>query len=192
VLVIVVLTVISVIAAIVLKSSKDAAAEEARASMKSRVPQVAFSLALACFAAVVLWDAAGRVYLSRLYPMTIAIVTLALIGSVVAYQALSRRPRLVFADVESVTATKHGNMHYILWIAGLLGGTVLVGFPIAVALYVFFFTTVKAGWRPLRNGILAAGAILVLAILAHYLTLVYPGGLLQNLLPLPRWMGMPL
>lgn len=192
VLVILLLTVLSIAAAIFLKTPKDTAAQEARQSLHTQRQQLLFSCILAGFVVVALADSVDRAFLSKLYPMTVGTVALAIILAAIAFQAFSRTPRLIFADAEMVQRLGHDNLHYIIWVAGLLGGAALVGFPIAVTIYVFLFTTIKAGWHPLRNGLLALGSLALLGVLAHYLTLVYPGGLLQSLLPMPRWMGMPL
>ncbi len=75
-----------------------------------------------------------------------------------------------------------------VWV-GLLVTVALVGFPFAVLIFVFVFTTIKAGRSHLRNAVLGLAAMAFLSLMSHFLTLQYPPGLLQQFVEMPWWLG---
>jgi TctA family transporter len=186
------LTLASLVAAWRMRPSRRLAAGAAEAvvtTLQQRLPQIGFTAALTAFTLVSLQDSAQQSYLGRLFPLTMGLVTLAILGAIAFYQVRSDRPRSVLADADLGAATPHGNAHFVGWILALLGLAALVGFPLAAALFVLIFTTVKVGGPWWRNALLAACCIGALLLLAHLLTLVYPAGLLQSLFDMPWWLA---
>jgi hypothetical protein len=70
-----------------------------------------------------------------------------------------------------------------------LAGIYAVGLPIAICLFIFVFTTVKAGRKYLRNAALALGLLSLVSVLTELLTLRYPPGLIQRFIDMPWWLG---
>jgi hypothetical protein len=66
------------------------------------------------------------------------------------------RSRTIFHDLDhDPSATTTGNVHYLLWIIGMLLRMAVIGFPLALTAFIFVFTTVKAGPNLWRNLLLA-------------------------------------
>lgn len=183
------LTIFSIVIAMRTAHRRPDALQKAERSMQGRTPQLAFTAVVIAAAAYALIDAFFRSYLAMVFPLFVAVITLGLLVTVAATQVLQRQPHTVLFDEERFQPVGESALHYIGWIAGMLAGAALVGFPIAVSLFILIFTTVKAGHRLLRNGILAFLAILFFAVMAHALVLVYPAGLLQQLIAMPWWLG---
>ena len=74
---------------------------------------------------------------------------------------------------------------YVGRMAGLLVTASLVGFLLAVGIYMFSFIRLKAKTSILWSLVSAVSAMGLLATLAHFLVLEYPMGLLQQFIPLP-------
>jgi hypothetical protein len=179
---IIAVTLLSVVAASRMKSS--ASKEDFLASLKSRMPQILFTVALLLFAAISFYDSLGQSELARIFPMWVSLITLGLIGAVAGFQMISASPRTVFRDADLTHPTTHSDGHFLLWVAGFLALVAFFGMPVGAGLFIFAFSTVKVGGSHWRNGTLAAGTGGLLLLLAHVLNLYYPDAWL--LAPL-RW-----
>jgi len=71
----------------------------------------------------------------------------------------------------------------------MLALVALVGFPIAMLAFIILFTSVKADWNLIRNGIIGFLTFGFLATMSYFLTLRYPQGLLQSFVEMPWWLG---
>lgn len=65
----------------------------------------------------------------------------------------------------------------------------LVGFAYGSMAFIAIFTAYKVGESVMRNALLGVGAVVFLMVMALFLTLEYPPGLLQTLVELPWWLG---
>lgn len=152
--------------------------------LRARLPQLTFTLLILIGVVYAAYDASQATRLARIFPMTVALVTIALILPLLFAQAFVANPRTgTFADSEFSSNTAHGNMHYILWIAGLLGIVSVIGFPLGGAVFVMLLTTVKVGGPWWRNALLALGTLALLVTLSNLLNLYYPTSLLTPYLP---------
>ncbi len=186
---IIALTAFSVFMAWRYKPAEEIAADRAVPSLSSRMPQIAFTGLLAGFALMVIHEATQTSYLGRIFPMTAGLATLALLLPILWYQFRSDAPNRQMHDADARPDTKHGNLHFLAWIVGYLGLTALVGFPIASAVFVFVFATVKTATALWIRLLLSVGAIGALLVMSYLLVLDYPNGLIDRFVDMPWWMG---
>ncbi|MCB1743520.1 MAG: tripartite tricarboxylate transporter permease [Gammaproteobacteria bacterium] len=152
--------------------------------------QILFTTLLVVFAATVLVDGIDKKFLARVFPLAISVPTLAALLFIAFRQLRTSGPATVFHDLDhDPQATNHSNIHYLLWIIGMLGATWLIGFPLALTVFILVFTVVKAGGPLWRNALLALGTFGFLGVMAYFLVLKYPDGLLQNVVQMPWWLG---
>lgn len=152
--------------------------------------QIIMTLFLLGLTAIVFHDALQQKYLALIFPAGISTLTFLLLSIVLAQQILGRPGTSAFHDNDqTLPAGTPGLFHYVGWILAMLVGVYLVGFPIAMFLFVFVFTTVKAGPRYLRNVVIALGLLAFIGGMTEVLTLRYPPGLLQQVVPMPWWLG---
>ncbi|GGE43510.1 hypothetical protein GCM10007276_20910 [Agaricicola taiwanensis] len=159
-------------------------------SLMVRSPQILFTLILVGVVVMFLYRSFQLSELGGIFPLIAGFASLALLVPILGFQIFSTKERTVMTDHEqSDVVTRHSNLYFLMWFGGLLAGVALVGFSLAIAGFIFAFTTVLVG-RPLwRNALLAGGLVAILAVMAHVLNLYYPAGLLQQLVNLPRWLG---
>lgn len=165
---------------------EDDAATEASAT--HRGPQIAFALFLFSFIAFAVLDTYDLRYLSKVYPITLAIIggvfTLTAIGLLV-----SKKVGTFLQDGEAEMVARGEiwtpNYYYLAWMAGPILLSALLGFFLGASLYVFVFLRhfAKAGY--LFSAVGAAATAFVLWALGQTLSLLYPAGLLQKLVDLP-------
>lgn len=155
-------------------------------------PQAIFAGLLFMLAAFALWDSMQQSFLGKVFPLSTALLTLALIGPVLVVLARGRIDRDVAYDAEADMATQavgagkaHSAEHYLAWLLGLMALTYIVGFFIAMAAFFLAFLHVKAGAKLGRNLALSFCALAFLAFMGHIMTLTFPGGLLQEAFDLP-------
>ena len=93
-------------------------------------------------------------------------------------------PNSSYYDTERVVTTAGGlsksNEHYILWIAGMLLFSALVGFVIGIAGFILIFLLIKARLSLLKSTSGALLFVIFLGVLSDRLTLQYPTGFLQD------------
>jgi hypothetical protein len=190
VMVLVVLTALSIFAAWRFSPNRGKRYEEQSAHGASeRAPQLVF---LAIVLAAVLYALAASIELTWYGGVFIQIVgaVALLLLLPLAFQVMrAREPAGVLYDEERTLRGQVSAYHYIAWLLGMLGLIALVGFPIGCALFIFSFLQVKAGNAPIKHALMASTGILFLGTMSHFLTLRYPGGLLQAYLEMPWWLG---
>lgn len=194
---IVLLVALSLVAALrIVTKTRKAARGEADAAARPitrKMPQIVFTMILSACSAWVLvavWDAR---YLTKLFPMSVAAVTLLLLG-IVLVQQLSRDAAddLLF-DSEQLRADvlpspRSGILYYFGWIAAFLAVVTLLGYSIGAALLVFAYITVELGGPLWRNALFGLATIALLALLSYFFFLAYPPGALSDYLNLPWWL----
>ena len=79
--------------------------------------------------------------------------------------------------------------YYIGWILAYFAMMGLVGFAYGSMAFIAVFTAYKVGESVKRNAMLGVAAVIFLMIMAYFLTLEYPPGLLQVFVELPWWLG---
>jgi hypothetical protein len=152
-----------------------------------RRPQMVFLGCAAACCAYALYDAFQTTFLARVFPATVAVVTLALLA-MIALKFRRREPDYAFYDADRESgeeAPERSVAYYQGWMLALLGAVALAGFVIGMFAYITVFLNRKAGvrWRYAIIGGLAAAA--VLSFMSYLLTFYYPGGLLQHLVDMP-------
>lgn len=159
-------------------------------SGKGRGGQMLFTGLFLLFSVAMFIDGVQKKFLAMLFPVMVSCLTFAALAVIFYMQYAKRTPNTYFHDLDhDPSATATGNLHYLSWIAGMLGATALVGFPLALTGFIFTFITVKAGGSLIRNAALALGGFAFLGVMAYFLVLKYPPGLLQEFYDLPWWLG---
>jgi putative tricarboxylic transport membrane protein len=154
----------------------------------NKAPQAAFLGLLIAICLYAIYDIWQLNFLGKVFPMSVTLITLALL-TVVALQLRRDRPAYVFFDSErELTGEErpvHGDLHFQGWILGLLAVIALFGFILGLLIYITTFLRVKAGvrWHWSIAGALAAVA--VMSLFGHFFVLQYPAGLLQAVVDLP-------
>ncbi len=186
VIILIVFTVLSVIAAARFKPQVGKMSDHGPHTNKKAGLQVLFYLLLVAFSAYVLADGISHSFLTGIYPMTVGVLTLLLMLPVGLQMFFSKKPHTVFYDSEREEfddeVDPHSTEYYLLWIIGMLAVSALVGFVggVLVFLYVFLrrFAQLPHWGCALTTGL----AIGVLETLAYFLNLEYPQGILQTML----------
>jgi putative tricarboxylic transport membrane protein len=158
---------------------------------RALIPQILFCAFVFGLFAFTLIDAMDLLFLGKVFPLGVAVVMLLFSGVVLTRLVLAKPAAAVVFDSE--TEAGHDGRprpvasieHYLLWIIGLVATIALVGFVLAVALFLVVFLAVKSKATPLRIFTLTASAVAFLAFLSHMLVLRFPDGLLQALVSMP-------
>ncbi len=188
VLTLLVITVISVI--IGLKQAKSIRAEGDVESGSKRSPLIFLLFVIGCVA-YALYDAASipsYAFVDAIFPLTVAIISL-MCGLVLLVQMrLKPETDPLFADREMHDPegeNKYGLWQTLIWFAGLLVLTSLIGFILALAIFLLLFFSVRAGQSWLRTLLLSAVGIGFMCFIAWLLNRDFPPGLLQSAYTLP-------
>jgi len=188
VLTLLVITVISVI--IGLKQAKSIRAEGDVESGSKRSPLIFLLSVIGCVV-YALYDAASipsYAFVDAIFPLTVAIISL-MCGLVLLVQMrLKPETDPLFADREMHDPegeNKYGLWQTLIWFAGLLVLTSLIGFILALAIFLLLFFSVRAGQSWLRTLLLSAVGIGFMCFMAWLLNRDFPPGLLQSAYTLP-------
>ena len=187
VIVLLIITVISVVLG--LRQAKHIMAEGDVKSGSKRAPLM-FLLLLTGYIAYALFDAASIPSYSRdrVFPMFVA--SICLIGCAVLIIRMMLKPEtdVMFADRETngedADAT-HGLWTTLGWFAGLLVLTALLGFILALVIFLFSFMRLRAGLSIAFAALYTAGGIAFICVMAWLLNRDFPPGLLQEFFDLP-------
>jgi len=188
VLLILALIVVSVVVALRMKIQRDPLTATGPHAPVNKAPQAVFLgllVALCLYAIVDTWQLQ---FLGKVFPMSVTLITLALLIAV-ALQLRRDRPDYVFFDSEREWTGEnkpvHSDLHFQGWILGLLAAIALFGFILAILLYIPAFLRVKAGVRWPWSIAGALAAVAVMCLFGHVFVLEYPTGLLQAVFELP-------
>lgn len=187
VIVLIIITVISVVVG--LRQAKQIMAEGAVESGKKRAPLIFLLVVLAFFVVAFLNvngipDFAWR---DRVFPRFVSGV--AIVGALILLIQMMMRDEShpLFADREASEADDNafGLWSTLAWFAGLLILTSLLGFILALAIFLFAFIKLRAG-KSLGFALLyAAAGIAFMCFMAGLLNRDFPPGLLQSYVDLP-------
>jgi len=161
----------------------------AGAGARDRLPQVVFAaLALALFGYAFV-HSLGTSFLGGVFPgataAVMALVALYLLFTLI----LAPAGHSSHFDLEQAPSYRElgiGSLwQNIAWFTSLFVATALAGFVAAIVLYFVAFMRLKAkaGW--LTTALLTAGGVGLMLVLASFLVLDFPAGLLQSLVELP-------
>lgn len=188
VLILIALIAVSVYLAVRMKPHREPLTFEGPHAPVNRTPQMIFLGVLAACFAYAIYDAVRLTFLARVFPLSVALITLVLLGAA-ALASLRRRPAYVFYDNERTWAASgrpaHGELHYQAWMLGLLAMIGAFGFVLGAFVYVAAFLRAKAGSTWARAVLGGLGAAALFAALSHFLVLDYPKGILQSLIDMP-------
>ena len=187
VLTLIVITVISIIVG--LKQAKNIRAEGDVPSGGKRAPLI-FLLAMTAFALYALIDAAmipDYAFVDAIFPLTIASATAACGAVLLVQMRLKPESDAVFADREKSNEEVYqfGLWSTLRWFAGLLILTSLLGFILALAIFLVSFFRLRAAISWAQTLLLSAVAIGFICFMASVLNRDFPPGLLQHYMVLP-------
>jgi TctA family transporter len=185
VIVLIIITVISVVLG--LRQAKTIMAEGAVESGSKRAPMIFMGVVLAFLVVAYLnaWSIPDYAWRDAVFPKFVAGVAIA--GALVLVVRMMLRPETdaIFADREASEDSAHGLWPTLAWFAGLLVLTALLGFILALALFLFAFIWRRAGRSPAFAAAYAAVGIAFMCVLAGLLNRDFPAGLLQTMVELP-------
>jgi TctA family transporter len=186
VIVILIITVISIVVGI--RQSKQIRSEGTVVAGSKRAPLI-FLLAILAYT-VTAWINAAQINLTsdKIFPMAVATV-----GSLALFCLLIRMMRApesdeIFADREAEgedAEAPHGLWSTLAWFAALLILSSLLGFILALAVFLVTFFRFRAGLGWARSVAFSAAGIGFMCFLASTLNRDFPPGLLQEYLDLP-------
>lgn len=151
------------------------------------VPQVFFTTVVAAFSVLVLVDMMGKNMLTSIFPRMAAGFTIMMLLAMSAIVIMGRGRQAIIFDSENLSGAPgpHGNLHYVLWISGMLVAASMIGFVLSISAFIAIFLSVKAGASFLACILSAAAFVTLLAVMGHFLVLEYPQGLLQSAFSMP-------
>ena len=186
--VILALIVVSVIVAARMKPHRDPLTPEGPHAPVNKTPQAFFLGLLAAACLYTIYDAWHLEFLGKVFPISVALVTLALLAAAAVFFSLNR-PNYVFFDSEREWGGEdkpvHSDFHFQGWILALLAAIGVFGYMLGIFVYITAFLRVKAGSRWHWAMVGALGAVAVLSTFGYFLALDYPRGLLQTVAELP-------
>jgi len=192
VLTLILITIISVI--IGLKQARNIMAEGAVVSGKKRAPMV-FLIAIICFIVFALVNVSSipsYAFVDAVFPLFVACVSLTA-GLILFIQMILRSEQdAVFAD--RAADEEERNMDFKLWptlswFAGLLIMTSLVGFILALIIFLLLFFHFRAKVSFSKTILFSFAGLIFICTMAWLLKRDFPSGLLQNYMSLPWPLG---
>jgi len=172
-----------------LRQAKTIMAEGEVTSGSKRAPLL-FLFAVTAYIAYSFYDAASIPSYSRdrVFPMFVAGVCLAGCAALLIRMMLKPETDTIFADREregdDAEAT-HGLWSTLAWFAGLLILTSLLGFILALAIFLFAFLKLRAEKSIGFSALYTAAGIAFMCVMAGMLNRDFPPGLLQDYIDLP-------
>ncbi|MBI4204143.1 MAG: tripartite tricarboxylate transporter permease [Betaproteobacteria bacterium] len=153
-----------------------------------RTPQLIFLGLITACVAYVIYEMSRLTFLGRVFPLSVALITLVLLVAAFAL-SLRKRPSYLLQDSEREWSAGerpvHSDLHFQGWMLGLPATVAVFGFVLGIFLYISIFLRLKAhvAWPLAALG--ASGAVVLFSLLSHVLVLDYPGGILQSLIEMP-------
>ena len=187
VIVLIIITVISVIVG--LRNAKSIMAEGDIEAGTKRAPLI-FLLAITGYVAVAYFNASlipDHARMDRVFPVFVATVTLVCLVVLLVQMRFLPDTHPLFADREKQDAdvNSHGLWRTLAWFAALLLGTALVGFILALAVFLVSFIRFRAQKSWVYAFAYAAAGIGFISAMAWSLNRDFPPGLLQQVADLP-------
>ena len=188
VIVLIIITVVSVV--IGLRQAKNILAEGEVPSGGKRAP-FTFLMVLTAFILFALINTAtipDYARVDRVFPVFVASVSL--VGAVIlmVQMMLAKETHVIFADGENSQGENpnvHGLWPTLAWFAFLLGLTSVMGFILALGVFLVSFLKLRAGLSWVHTLIYAACGIAFMCFMAWTLNRDFPPGILQSYVTLP-------
>jgi len=190
VLLILALTVVSIVIGV--RQAKQILPEGEVPTGQKRAPLI-FLLFVTAYL-MVAWVDAMRINMvsDKIFPVTVSSITLVCCVALLIRMTRAPETDVIFADrargTEELSAT-HGLWSTLAWFAGLLLLSSLLGFILALVIFLVAFLRVRAGLNWARVLILSAAGIGFMIAMAGTLHRDFPPGLLQGLVRLPWPLG---
>lgn len=187
VIVLIIITLLSVV--IGLRQAKNIQAEGDVVAGSKRAP-VIFLLAIAGYIAVAYWNSAiipDFARMDRVFPVFVATVALFGCAILLVQMMLSAETHPIFADreLQEASVNSYALWSTLAWFACLLIGTALVGFILALAVFLLLFIRIRAGQSWAFSAGYAALGIAFICAMAWVLNRDFPPGALQSYVDLP-------
>ena len=188
VIVLVIITVVSIVVG--LRQAKSIMAEGDVTSGSKRAPMI-FLLAILAYLVAAYWNASlisDRLPGDKIFPMFISAV--AIMACLLSLVRMIRRPEtdVIFADREvngeDAMAT-HGLWSTLSWFASLLILTSLLGFILALGIFLLLFMRIRAQLSHTMAVVYTTGGLSLMCFMAWILHRDFPPGLLQEYFDLP-------
>lgn len=174
----------------VIMKNRQTVGEETRVQTGSRMPQILFTGLLGAVAVYAVISGSQLIYLSRLFPVSVAVATLLFLAAVLLVQILGSPTSTVLGDddQEEGAADRPSKFIYLGWFAAFLALAAIFGFTIGSTIFVVVFLTSECGRPFWRNLAFGAATVAVLTCLSYFLYLEYPTGYLADHLSFPWWL----
>lgn len=155
-----------------------------------RLPQLLFALLLLAIFAYGVASSYGLTFLGAVFPMSTSLLMVAFVGYAVwkILRPGSSKSALfdqVVTDRASGEDDGRGVWRAAFWFVLLFGLTALLGFVLALSIFVIAFLRMRAGLALPKALIYCAACVAFMMYLGHMLTLDFPAGLLQQWVELP-------
>jgi len=188
VIVLVIITVVSIFVGI--RQAKLIMAEGNVKSGSKRAPLIFLSV-ITVYLVVSNWNASlipDQLLMDKIFPMFVS--TVAICACLLCLVRMIRKPEtdVIFADREVYgddAEASHGLWSTLAWFASLLILTSLIGFILALFIFLFLFMLFRAHLKPLMASIYTAGGLTLMCLMASMLNRDFPPGLLQKYFELP-------
>lgn len=187
VIVLIIITLISVVVG--LRQAKTIMAEGAVASGAKRAPLI-FLLVVLGYLGIAFTNAAmipDYAAADRVFPRFVSAVAILACVILLVQMMLRSETHALFADREASEADTNafGLWSTLAWFAGLLVLTALLGFILALAIFLFCFIKYRAGRGIGFAALYAVAGIAFMCVMAGLLNRDFPAGVLQSYLTLP-------
>lgn len=188
VIVLIIITIVSIV--IGLRQAKSIMAEGDVKSGSKRAPLI-FLLVILAYLVASYWNASlisERLFTDKVFPLFVSAV--AIVACLLCLVRMMRKPEtdIIFADREvdgEDAEARHSLWSTLAWFASLLVLTALIGFILALCIFLFSFMRFRAGLSYLMTAVYAAGGIILMCFMAWILNRDFPPGLLQEFFDLP-------
>jgi putative tricarboxylic transport membrane protein len=189
VIILLVLTVISIIAAIRYKPNTSEITDHGVHACRNLAPQSLFFAAVFILALIVFWDGLGWDILTGVYPMFAGGLCLLFMIPMGIEMYRTKTSAIVFYDSErdgiEGAVERRSNEYYLMWLLGMLAVSALAGFVVGIGSFIYIFVRLKARVSHFICAIYAGVFVLLLGTLSYFMTLQYPEGILQSYVTLP-------
>jgi len=157
--------------------------------LQAHWPQIVFTLLILIVFAVTILDASQQSFLSRIFPMSMAGISVVLVLILLGMQIFKRDDPVIYD--QEIDHVNSGNTQLrslwssVFWVALLVGLTALIGYFLALILFFVTFLILRARTTVPTMLLLTVGAALFTLSLTYMLNLSLPEGLLQSMYRLP-------
>ncbi len=159
-------------------------------SFAERLPQLLFAVFVMLVFAYAAFSSFSLSFLGSVFPLSTALLMLFAAGYLV--WNIAAGPIGHSSHIDQELAAKVKNEHddnsvwpSLLWFALLFGITALIGFILALVLFITAYLVLRTSLGWVRSLIYTGLSVGFMVTLGHYLTLNFPAGLLQRMIELP-------